>query len=397
MNTEQERTLHHWLAARDPGDAPARLRAVAREIPMTTRPRAFAGLDVALRHGLRLSTALRPLVVLIVLLVVAVAIAGALVLRPWDPFPPRGLIAYVGPLGSTGASGIRLVLPDGTGGRAVSPGTANVFDHSPRWSADGRTLAFGRTSDLSAFASCEGVGSIVLYDVATATERVVATGLRPMGDIEWTPAGDRIAFLWPPPGCGAPGELGSVDVASGSLTETHLGDGSWRLQRSGGAIEAVDTTVWEVDSLTGELVVRCTPRGGDAAAHVQVQDRASGEQIDLGIGWAPAWSPDESAIAFVQVTDEPAGGPADGARVAVASVQGWQVRTLTGIIDPDFAQFGDVARLPLVQWTRDGTAIYWLDAAGAHIVDVASGRALDLTRILIGASDLRWQPTPVAS
>jgi hypothetical protein len=64
------------------------------------------------------------------------------------------------------------------------------------------------------------------------------------------------------------------------------------------------------------------------------------------------------------------------------------------VIDPDFARFGDVARLPLVHWTIDGRAIYWLDAGGAHVVDVATSRSIDLTQTLAGASDLRWQPTP---
>ncbi len=394
MNTEQDRTLQTWLAARDPGDAPARLRAVATQLPETGLRRSFPALDAAMWRLRALSTSAR-VVVAVALLLAAVVTAGAVILQPWRAFPPSGLIAYVGPLASTGTTGIKLVLADGTGGRAVSSSASNVFDHSPRWSADGRSLAFARNSELSAWASCEGVGSVVLYDVATSTERVIATGLRTIDVIEWEPNGDSIAFLYPPAGCGAPGELGVVDVASGALTATALGYGLWRLQTSGAAIEAVDTTVWEVDSLTGELIVRCTPRDGAAAApHVEVEDRVSGAKVDLGPGWAPSWSPDQSAMAFIQVTDGPANGLAHGASLAVAGVEGWHVRTLGAIVDPDFAQFGDVARLPLVQWTADGTAIYWLDAAGAHVVDVGSGRSLDLTRVLIGATDLRWQPTP---
>ena len=114
--------------------------------------------------------------------------------------------------------------------------------------------------------------------------------------------------------------------------------------------------------------------------------------MNLGVGSAPAWSPDDSAIAFIQIS-ESANGPAHVARIAVAGIDDWHVRDLTEIIDPDFAAFGDVARLPLVQWTGDGAAIYWLDGAGAHVVDVASGKSVNLARILPAASDLRWQPT----
>lgn len=393
MNTEHERTLRTWLAARAPGDAPARLRAVTAALPDAGLRKDFPALDAVIWQLRGLSTLARVGLALVTILAVVVT-AGALVLRPWQPFPPGGLIAYVAPLGVTGATGIRLALPDGSGSRGVSPGTPNTFDHSPRWSADGHTLAFGRNSDLSAWASCEGTGSIVLYDVATATERIVATGFRTTSAIEWAPSGDSISFLYPPAGCGAPGDLGVVDLASGQVTSTPLGDGQWRLQRSGEVIEAVDTTVWEVDSLTGELIVRCTPRDGDVPPHVEVQDRASGAKVDLGPGWAPSWSPDQSAVAFIQITDAPATGPAHGAILAVAGIEGWQVRSLAAIVDPDFDQFGDVARLPLVQWTADGRAIYWLDAAGAHVVDLATGRSVDLTPILAGASDLRWQPTP---
>jgi hypothetical protein len=114
----------------------------------------------------------------------------------------------------------------------------------------------------------------------------------------------------------------------------------------------------------------CQPDGG-FAGRVEVTDRETGAKIDLGIGWAPALSPDDSAVAFIQVTGDRRGATEHGARVAVATVQGWQVRTFADIIDPDFRRFGDVARLPQIQWTADGTAIYWLDTAGAHVVDVA--------------------------
>ena len=395
MNAEQERLLRGWLDGRNPGDAPDRLRAAVAQVPYATRGSTFPALDAVMARILGPSAFAGRAAFLVILATLALALVGGALLLRSESLAPRGLIAYVAPLGSAGGTGISLVNADGTGGRRVTAVASNIFEHSPRWSADGRTLAFGRTSELSAFGACEGVGSIVLYDVATATERVVATGLRPMDVIEWAPSGDRIAFLWPPPGCGAPGELGFVDLATGTVTATELGDGLWRLQRAGATIEAVDTTVWEVDSLSGELVVRCEPIEGAFAGHVEVSDRETGTMIDLGIGWAPAWSPDESAMAFIQVTDEPASGFEHGASLAVAGVEGWQVRTLADIIDPDFVRFGDVARLPLVQWTGDGTAIYWLDSAGAHVVEVSSGRSLDLTRILIGASDLRWQPTPI--
>jgi hypothetical protein len=48
MKTEQERMLHDWLAARDPGDAPARLRTVATELPESGLRAIFPALDAAM-------------------------------------------------------------------------------------------------------------------------------------------------------------------------------------------------------------------------------------------------------------------------------------------------------------------------------------------------------------
>ncbi|MBI2781770.1 MAG: sigma-70 family RNA polymerase sigma factor [Chloroflexi bacterium] len=50
--------------------------------------------------------------------------------------------------------------------------------------------------------------------------------------------------------------------------------------------------------------------------------------------------------------------------------------------------------LPRIWWTQRGTAIYWLDGRGGHIVEVASGRTVDLPAAVIGCDDLQRQPLP---
>jgi hypothetical protein len=221
MRPDQERLLRSWLSARDPGHAPDRLRTLAVDVPFVERTPRFpvlAGPPIRLPW---LHVSLRPVAVALLVLAALLAgiAAGALVLRP--PFPPRGLLAYVTPLAASGSVGISLTSADGATTRQVSSNAPNVYDHSPRWSRDGKTLLFARTTELDASSSCGGVGSVVLYDVAAATERVVATGLRPMNVIEWSPSGNQVAYTYPPPGCGAEVELGVVDLETGHVT-THV-------------------------------------------------------------------------------------------------------------------------------------------------------------------------------
>ena len=190
MSADHDRRLRTWLDARDPGEAPARLWAAAGRVAIETRQPVFPALDVAIARIFGNARWIRPVLVLVVVLALVAAAVGAALLQPWRPFPPRGLIAYTAPLPEAGSTGIFLVAADGSGRRQISPSKANLFDHSPRWSRDGRTLLFVRTTQLDAFSACGGVGSVVLYDLSAGAERVVATGLRPMNVIDWSPAGD---------------------------------------------------------------------------------------------------------------------------------------------------------------------------------------------------------------
>jgi dipeptidyl aminopeptidase/acylaminoacyl peptidase len=415
MRTDQERLVRRWLESRDPGDAPTRLRAAVADVAFAERGSRFPFLQGPPIRLPWLHVSIRPVLIVLALVAILVAAvtAGYLVLRP--PFPPRGLVAYVAPLGASGSSGISLAAADGSGRRQVSPTQANLYDHSPRWSRDGRTLLFARTTALDPLASCGGVGSVVLYDVATGTERVVATGLRPMSVIEWSPRGDRAAYVYPPPGCGAEIELGVVDLRTGAVTTTILlpqqsetapipGGGSWRVEWAGDTATAFPaatvsgdgrtfTTTADVPAHDGHAVVRYTATSPERIPELAAIDRATGASIELGPGGLPAWSPDDTAVAYVQPGGSAGPNAVDFLRdhLVIASAGTWRSRVIADVlvIDGPPADF-----TPALSWTPDGAAVYWIDGSGVHIIDVATGRAADLAAFPDACADLQWQPLP---
>lgn len=413
MNRDDELILRRWLEARDPGPARGELRERVRAVPLTAPAARFPALTLTLRAGFGIRPIARPLLVLVLVLAALLALAGAVALQPWRPFPPHGLLAYIGPISATGSTGISMQAADGSSVRQVSPTEANLYDHSPRWSRDGRTLLFARTTQLNALGSCEGVGSVVLYDVATGTERIAATDLRPMNVVEWSPNEDKVAYVYPPPGCGAEVELGVLDLQSGAVTTTIIvpqvseldpSGGLWHVQWVGDQASARSnatvtsdgrdfTTTSDVQSHDGRSLVRYSATSPERIPKLTAIGPGNGVSIDLGPGGMPAWSPDDSAVAYIQP-----GGPAGPDAVdylrdhlVIASAGTWQIRSITDVLIIDGPP-ADV--IPAVSWTSDGAAVYWIDQRGAHVVDVATGRSADLAGVSNACADLEWQPIP---
>jgi dipeptidyl aminopeptidase/acylaminoacyl peptidase len=395
MNAEQERLLSSWLESRDPGAAPASLRAATAEIPLTTRQALLPTLDDVLGRLLGASPIGRPALLVAALLALLLAVVGAALVLRSPGFPPPGLIAYSASQGQNGSTGIRLVAADGTGSREVTPTTPNIVEYSPRWSRDGRTLLFARITNLDPNSPCLGLGSVVLYDLATGAERIVATDLRAIQLVEWSPTGDGVAFVTPPRGCNTPGELGVVDLTSGRVTTAPQDAGMWDVRWVGGL-----ATVAQIDLVRGLEIptederyrVGCPVRLEDADRRVVITDQQAGVQVDLGPGVGAAWSPDDTAIAFIQpVGQASAAGARVPARLAVAGVDGWKVRVFEDAIIEVGAN--QVAAHTL-HWTADGHSIYWTDLRGGHVFDIARGRFADLPEAVQGSTDVQWQPVP---
>jgi dipeptidyl aminopeptidase/acylaminoacyl peptidase len=400
MNADQERLLRAWLEARDPGDTPARLRAAVAQVPLAGRGAAPA-LDAALQRLFGPAASVRLALLLAALLILVVVAVGA-VLMQRQPFPPRGFIAYAA---QTGLSDIRLIAADGTDDRPVTE-TPDAHEIAPRWSPDGRTLLFIRIASLDGEAVCGTVeGSIVLYDLATGAQRDLASGLATVQAAEWSASGREIGFLQDAADCRTL-ERGEIEVASGRVTVTNIGGtagpslvpGGGRaiakgLRWTGTSFEPVDPILGEVPSRDGRRVA-VAPLARALDSQLVIVDRITGARVNLGPGSWPAWSPDDSSVAFVQPTNDGVElGVQYHDRLVVTEVDTGTARILGQVLVP--AVFGGVEDgTPQLLWTPDGRAVYWVDGAGGHVVDVETGDAVELPAALKGCPDPQWQPLP---
>jgi len=406
MNAEQERVLRAWLDARDPGEAPRRLRAAVREVPSAERQPIFLALEDVRARFRWASTPLRMGALAILLLALAIGIAAAAALLLRTPFTPRGLIAY---MSGGGNEGIRVIEADGTGDRAL---TGHQGEQFPRWSPDGSELLLIRSVAPGLGSGCDTGTEIVVRDLETGTEQVFPTA--PLAwEAEWSPSAEQIGYFVS--GACGPSGFGLIDVATGQVATSdaagaagffwtrdtvtffypdHLG--TVAIAALGGktspeTVLTFDAEHVAVPSPPGRFAA--VARKDGIAGPLEVVDLVNGSRMDLGPGGVGSWSPDGSALAFVQpgLADTAAGRSVDRLVVTVGIER--RLRSLTDVVawgtEPTQPALSSIQ---LLYWTPDGRAIYWRDATGAHAVDVATGQRSDLPKVLAVADDYRWQP-----
>jgi TolB protein len=198
----------------------------------------------------------------------------------WSPDGKR--IAFVS--GSRTSSQIWLIDSNGTHGQRLTAGPA--LDQQPAWSPDGRRIAFVRA--LSATSQ-----GIIVIDVATRLESLVASAPGAYRHPTWSPDGRRIAFSYARhPQSGRYGIY--VVRADGSRlhkisrdSRNDYWDPAW--SPSGGRIAF-------------SLVL---PSGKGYRADLMVMSAEGGAERTLvraTTGWvyfSPSWSPDGGALVFV--------------------------------------------------------------------------------------------------
>jgi dipeptidyl aminopeptidase/acylaminoacyl peptidase len=233
-------------------------------------------------------------------------------------------------------------------------------EHAPRWSPDGRTIAF-----LSDRDDPHEVGQLWLLDRAGGEPERVTSLPGGVSDLAWSPDGRRIALIVsdPDPDARVAGDTTDVppkpividrfvfkEDETGWLRDQHdhlwlydVGSRAVTQLVSGATDEALPS--WSPDGRSIAFVSRRRPEpdrtdnfdlyvvGATPGAEPRQLTTFAGP--DLHPGWGsrgPSWSPDGSLIAYVQ------GGPLSllyyaGQKVAVVSAAGGPARVLTAALD----------------------------------------------------------------
>jgi dipeptidyl aminopeptidase/acylaminoacyl peptidase len=345
--------------------------------------------------------------------------------------PDGGWVAYTVSAPDTAKdkdnSDIWMASWDGT--RQVQLTRSPAGEHAPRWSPDGRTLAF-----LSSRDDPREVDQLWLLDRAGGEPERVTDLPGGVGDLAWSPDGRRLALIVsdPDPNAKAPGDSSTrapapivIDRFQFKEDETGwLGAQRDHLSLYDVATRAITPLVtgeydeaapsWSPDGHMIAFVSRRRPDFDrtdnfdlyvvDATAGAEPRQLTTFEGPDMDPDWgnrAPAWSPDGRLIAYVQ------GGPLKllyygGQKVAVVPAAGGPARVLTAALDrnvlsPAFS--GDGASVLFLLEDDRAYHLARVPAAGGAVERLVEGRRA-LTDFAVGKDGrtvVAWSSTTAPS
>jgi dipeptidyl aminopeptidase/acylaminoacyl peptidase len=273
-------------------------------------------------------------------------------------------------------------LVDCQGGLARQLTAGARHDTAPRWSPDGRTLAFLSDRD--------GARQLYLLSLAGGDPRRLTDHPVGVADPRWAPDGARLLFL--ADGADRRGEPVPVAEKDGRRRLTtirqhrHKLDGQgffgparrhvWVVGLDGAAEQVTDgpcedaAAAWSPD---GREIAFSSDRSAERDQHyeggaIHVVDVATGVLRRLtpesGRATVPAWSPDGASIAYVGGETADDAGPSQ-LHLFVVPAAGGQPRSLTGELGRSVGQRpgGYLTPSPPV-WTGDGELRYLIGSGG---------------------------------